>query len=112
LALLWVTAPIAIVEVTFADCTIPSCLSFKSTSAEVIFPCTRNARVVIGRTECRNVVVDDVTVETGSFNFTYAAENKNAENVIVLHDALEIAKRYSGEWQRLWDESEPMQARY
>ena len=57
------------------------------------------------------VVVDDATVETGSFNYTSAAEQKNAENVIVLHDA-EIAKRYTEEWQGLWQESEPMQPRY
>jgi phosphatidylserine/phosphatidylglycerophosphate/cardiolipin synthase-like enzyme len=58
------------------------------------------------------IVVDDATVETGSFNYTSAAERKNAENVIVLHDRPDIAKRYSGEWQRLWEESEPVKARY
>lgn len=31
-------------------------------------------------------VIDGETLETGSFNFTSAAERKNAENVIVLHD--------------------------
>ena len=30
------------------------------------------------------MVIDGVTVETGSFNFTQAAERSNAENVIVL----------------------------
>jgi phosphatidylserine/phosphatidylglycerophosphate/cardiolipin synthase-like enzyme len=57
------------------------------------------------------VVVDGETVETGSFNFTAAAEQKNAENVIVLHD-LRVAKTYEAEWERLWDESEEMKARY
>jgi phosphatidylserine/phosphatidylglycerophosphate/cardiolipin synthase-like enzyme len=53
------------------------------------------------------IVVDGETVEEGSFNFTSAAENKNAENVLVLHDP-SVATKYGHEWQRLWDESEPM----
>lgn len=57
------------------------------------------------------VVVDGETVETGSFNYTAAAEKKNAENVLVLHDP-EFAGQYEREWQRLWDESEGMKARY
>jgi len=43
------------------------------------------------------IVVDGQTVELGSFNFTAAAEDKNAENVIVLHDSA-VAQRYSQEW--------------
>ena len=57
------------------------------------------------------IVVDGETVEEGSFNFTAAAEKKNAENVLVLHDP-EIAARYGGEWSRLWNESEAMNPRY
>lgn len=57
------------------------------------------------------VVVDGETVEEGSFNFTAAAESKNAENVLVLHDPA-IAAAYGQEWDRLWAESEPVQARY
>jgi phosphatidylserine/phosphatidylglycerophosphate/cardiolipin synthase-like enzyme len=55
------------------------------------------------------VVIDGKTVETGSFNLTAAAEHSNAENVIVLHDYPDIAARYTVEWQRLWDESQPIQ---
>lgn len=57
------------------------------------------------------VIVDGVTVETGSFNFTAAAESKNTENVLVLQDPA-AAQRYSKEWDRLWAESEEMKARY
>ena len=57
------------------------------------------------------IVVDGQLVETGSFNFTASAESKNAENVIVLHDAA-VAQRYGQEWDRLWAESEVMQPRY
>lgn len=57
------------------------------------------------------LVVDDETVEEGSFNFTTAAESRNAENVLVLHDA-NVAAKYGEEWDRLWAESETMQPRY
>jgi phosphatidylserine/phosphatidylglycerophosphate/cardiolipin synthase-like enzyme len=30
------------------------------------------------------IIIDRETVITGSFNFTYAAENKNAENVLII----------------------------
>jgi phosphatidylserine/phosphatidylglycerophosphate/cardiolipin synthase-like enzyme len=57
------------------------------------------------------IVVDDRTVEEGSFNYTSAAEKRNAENVVVL-DNLRLAERYRQEWERLWRESarvEPQQ---
>jgi phosphatidylserine/phosphatidylglycerophosphate/cardiolipin synthase-like enzyme len=57
------------------------------------------------------IVVDGLAVETGSFNFTAAAEAKNAENVLVLHDPA-VAQRYGLEWERLWGESEEMKGRY
>lgn len=47
------------------------------------------------------MIIDNKIVITGSFNFTRAAEEKNAENVIVIKDAL-LAKRYAANWnQRL-----------
>jgi len=57
------------------------------------------------------MVIDGVTVEEGSFNYTAAAESKNAENVLVLHDQV-VAGQYAQEWKRLWEESEEMKARY
>jgi phosphatidylserine/phosphatidylglycerophosphate/cardiolipin synthase-like enzyme len=53
------------------------------------------------------LVVDGMTVETGSFNYTNAAEEKNAENVIILRSHRDIAEQYLTRWQELWDESEP-----
>jgi phosphatidylserine/phosphatidylglycerophosphate/cardiolipin synthase-like enzyme len=53
------------------------------------------------------IVVDGATVEEGSFNYTAAAQSKNAENVVVLHDPV-VAARYGREWQRLWDESDDL----
>jgi phosphatidylserine/phosphatidylglycerophosphate/cardiolipin synthase-like enzyme len=57
------------------------------------------------------LVIDGETVEAGSFNYTSAAEKKNAENVLVLHDPV-VAQRYGQEWERLWGESEELKARY
>lgn len=44
------------------------------------------------------MVIDGETVLTGSFNFTKAAEEKNAENVIVLHGNLGLARIYAANW--------------
>lgn len=43
------------------------------------------------------MVLDNTSVITGSFNFTKAAQDKNAENVLIIHDPL-IAKRYAANW--------------
>jgi phosphatidylserine/phosphatidylglycerophosphate/cardiolipin synthase-like enzyme len=45
------------------------------------------------------MIVDGTKVITGSFNFTKAAEEKNAENLLIIHDPA-LAKRYLENWQR------------
>jgi phosphatidylserine/phosphatidylglycerophosphate/cardiolipin synthase-like enzyme len=45
------------------------------------------------------MIIDGNTVITGSFNFTKAAEEKNAENVIVLKDNSALAQRYAQNWR-------------
>jgi hypothetical protein len=40
------------------------------------------------------MVIDSATIITGSFNFTKAAEEKNAENLLVIKDAPELATAY------------------
>lgn len=52
------------------------------------------------------MVVDGQTVITGSFNFTKAAEEKNAENVLVIRGNKELAKLYLQNWQWRWDATE------
>jgi phosphatidylserine/phosphatidylglycerophosphate/cardiolipin synthase-like enzyme len=37
---------------------------------------------------------------TGSFNFTFAAQNRNAENVLVLRGNPELAQAYFANWQQ------------
>ena len=43
------------------------------------------------------IVIDGVTVLTGSFNFTSAAEDKNAENLLVIRDKV-VARKYRNNW--------------
>lgn len=51
------------------------------------------------------MVVDGDTVQTGSFNYTASAANRNAENVLLVKNAPMLAAAYQGEFNRLWDES-------
>ena len=41
------------------------------------------------------------TTITGSYNFTFAAQRNNAENIVVLHDNEPVARSYRDNWQRL-----------
>ena len=52
------------------------------------------------------MILDEENVITGSFNFTKAAEERNAENVLVIRGNKELAKLYSQNWQWRWDASE------
>ena len=45
------------------------------------------------------MVIDSHTILTGSFNFTKAAEENNAENLLVIGDAT-LAKKYTENWQK------------
>lgn len=44
------------------------------------------------------IVIDEITVFTGSFNFTNAAENSNAENSLEIHDVA-LSKEYLSNWK-------------
>jgi phosphatidylserine/phosphatidylglycerophosphate/cardiolipin synthase-like enzyme len=44
------------------------------------------------------MVIDDRTVLTGSFNFTKAAEDKNAENLLIIRD-VKVAAGFERNWQ-------------
>ena len=43
------------------------------------------------------MILDGDTVIVGSFNFTKAAEEKNAENVLIIHRSV-LAERYTKNW--------------
>jgi phosphatidylserine/phosphatidylglycerophosphate/cardiolipin synthase-like enzyme len=44
------------------------------------------------------IIIDGGIVITGSFNFTKAAEERNAENLLVIRDR-QIAEKYTANWQ-------------
>jgi phosphatidylserine/phosphatidylglycerophosphate/cardiolipin synthase-like enzyme len=44
------------------------------------------------------MIIDDYLVLTGSFNFTKAAEEKNAENLLLINDPA-LAAKYTSNWQ-------------
>lgn len=45
------------------------------------------------------IITDSSTIITGSFNFTKAAQQKNAENLLVIHDT-GLAKKYIDNWNK------------
>jgi len=45
------------------------------------------------------MIIDGDTVITGSFNFTKAAQQRNAENVMVIRMAPALARAYTRNWQ-------------
>jgi phosphatidylserine/phosphatidylglycerophosphate/cardiolipin synthase-like enzyme len=46
------------------------------------------------------ILIDDRTVITGSFNFTRAAEEENAENVLILRDRLKLQAVYEEDFRK------------
>jgi len=52
------------------------------------------------------MIIDGETVITGSFNFTKASEEKNAENLLIIRDKA-LARRYLENWQQHAAHSEP-----
>lgn len=53
------------------------------------------------------IVVNGRRAQTGSFNYSKAADEKNAENTICLRGNTDVADAYSREWNRLWTEATP-----
>ena len=51
------------------------------------------------------MIIDGETVITGSFNFTKAAEENNAENLLVIGDR-NLAGLYTKNWQEHANHSE------
>src|ERR1035437_1609406 len=56
------------------------------------------------------MVIDGETILTGSFNFTKAAEEHNAENLLVIQDAA-LAAKYTANWQAHLKHSEAYQGK-
>jgi phosphatidylserine/phosphatidylglycerophosphate/cardiolipin synthase-like enzyme len=52
------------------------------------------------------MIIDGETVLTGSFNFTKAAQEKNAENLLIILDAA-LAAQYTQNWETHRQHSQP-----
>ncbi|WP_425061504.1 phospholipase D family protein [Serratia ureilytica] len=60
----------------------------------------------------KTIICDGVTTETGSFNFSRAADRANSENVVVLKDMPAVAKTYLAHWQSRWDQGRDWRSDY
>lgn len=56
------------------------------------------------------MVIDGQVVITGSFNFTKAAEESNAENLLVMRDT-DLAATYTANWETHLRHSQPYEGR-
>lgn len=54
------------------------------------------------------MLVDDNTVQLCSYNYPTAADRDNAENVLVIHNQPNLVAVYQKEFERLWQESQPL----
>ena len=59
---------------------------------------------------CKVMVIDGGIVITGSFNFTRAAEEHNAENLLVIQSTA-LAAKYGKNWQEHAEHSKPYEGR-
>jgi phosphatidylserine/phosphatidylglycerophosphate/cardiolipin synthase-like enzyme len=53
------------------------------------------------------IIIDRQTIITGSFNFTKAAEEKNAENLLIIKGNRELARKYLENYYTHLSHSEP-----
>jgi phosphatidylserine/phosphatidylglycerophosphate/cardiolipin synthase-like enzyme len=58
------------------------------------------------------IVVDGQIVQTGSFNYSRSAAERNSENVLVVRGNLVLARQYLQHWQSRWDGGVAPAARY
>ncbi|MBT0963540.1 phospholipase D family protein [Denitromonas sp. IR12] len=63
---------------------------------ETAYSAAHNKIILIDADSANPVVI------SGSYNFTWSAGRKNAENVLVLHGHGDVARAYRDNWQRHW----------
>lgn len=77
-------------------------VSFRSIERQTPIPVRLNGRYAIQHNKF--MVIDGITTQTGSFNFTSSAIRRNAENTIVIWNEPTTAQAYQQEFNRLWIE--------
>lgn len=56
------------------------------------------------------MIVDDATVQSGSYNYTASASTANAENYQIYYNQPELAQLYIQDWQIMFNEGSPVVA--
>ncbi|HVI28789.1 phospholipase D-like domain-containing protein [Hansschlegelia sp.] len=54
------------------------------------------------------MIIDNAEVFTGSYNFTYSAQRKNAENMVRITDSPEVVSSFVNNWKRRAAASRPV----
>ncbi|MGZ9166654.1 MAG: phospholipase D-like domain-containing protein [Anaerolineales bacterium] len=57
-----------------------------------------------GQMHHKLIIVDDKIVAFGSYNFSKSAEERNDENLLIIHDT-DIAKQFILEFERVWEQA-------
>lgn len=57
------------------------------------------------------IIVDDKSVETGSYNYTISANQANSENAILIEDDPALATQYLAHWQDRWQRGQDVNTR-
>jgi phosphatidylserine/phosphatidylglycerophosphate/cardiolipin synthase-like enzyme len=59
----------------------------------------------------KTIVIDattpDAVIITGSYNFTWSAQHKNAENILIVRQNVALASRYATNWERHKQDATP-----
>ena len=58
------------------------------------------------------MVVDKITVQTGSFNYSKAAAKSNSENVVVIWNNPDLALTFLKHWQDRFDQGKVYKSAY
>jgi len=69
---------------------------------EVRYASAHNKILLVDATEEHNIVV------TGSYNYTYSAQARNAENLLILRGNAALARAYLNNWQRHRADAQPL----
>ena len=85
----------------------PECLvNIRAMQKEGIVVRINNQYLATGaRMHVKYMIVDDKTVQTGSFNYSVKSQALNGENVVVVMDNPDLAAKYEKDWQKHWDEA-------
>jgi phosphatidylserine/phosphatidylglycerophosphate/cardiolipin synthase-like enzyme len=59
---------------------------------------------IAGQMHHKVIIIDEKIVAFGSYNFSKSAEERNDENLIIIHDA-DIARQFMLEFGRVWEQA-------